>query len=93
MKVGKKKNITIEPTQGYGSLYNEAAIQKVGKLIFDKIGITPEIGNVEKLDQIEGIIRNIETDEYSNEVVLFDINPRQTRDTLTYKITLIAKQE
>lgn len=93
MKVGKKKTITIEPEQGYGSLYNETSIQKVGKLIFDKIGITPEMGKIQKLDQIEGIIRNIETDEYGNEVVLFDINPRQTRDTLTYKITLIAKQD
>lgn len=68
-------------------------IQKVGKLIFDKLSITPEIGSVQKLDQLEGVIKGIESDGSGNNFVLFDINPKQTRDTLTYKIIILAKDE
>ena len=31
-------------------------------------------------------------DDQGNEMVLFDINPRETWDTLVYKITLVSKK-
>lgn len=92
LKVGKKKTLTLTPEEAYGSLYNENLIQKVGKLIFDTLEITPEVGSIQKLDNLKWVIRGVETDENGNEFVLFDINPKQTRDTLTYKIQILAKQ-
>jgi len=65
----------------------------VDKLIFDKLGITPKVGNTQKLDQLEGVIKGIEMDKNGNTFILFDINPRQTWDTLTYKITILAKEQ
>lgn len=93
MKVGKSKNITITPDKGYGKLYQSQYVQKIGKLIFDTIWITPETGKMIQLDQINWYVKGIETDEQGNSFVLFDINPRQTRDTLTYTITVIDQQQ
>lgn len=53
MKIGKTRKLTITPEEGYGKLYQQQNVQKVGKLIFDTIGITPEIGKMQKLDNIE----------------------------------------
>jgi FKBP-type peptidyl-prolyl cis-trans isomerase 2 len=53
MKIGKSKTITITPDKGYGKLYQKQNVQKVGKLIFDAIGIVPEVGKMQKLDSIE----------------------------------------
>lgn len=53
MKVGKTKTVTIAPEKGYGKLYQKENVQKIGKVIFDKIGITPEAGKIQKLDTIE----------------------------------------
>lgn len=93
MKIGKTKTIKITPEKWYGLLYNENNIQKVGKLIFDTLEIVPETGKMQTLDQLEWMIRGLETDENGNTFVLFDLNPRQTWDTLSYKVTILAKQE
>ncbi len=90
-KVGKTSSIKITPEKWYGPLYTQDNIQKVGKLIFDKLGIAPESWAIQTLDQLEWVIRGTETDEEGNTFVLFDINPRQTWDTLTYKVTILAK--
>lgn len=92
LKIGKKKKITLSPEKTYGSLYNQNMIQKVDILIFNKLEIIPEEGKTQQLDNLTWIIRGNETDEYGNEFVLFDINPKQTRDTLTYNIHVLAKQ-
>ena len=93
MKVGGTKTLTIAPDKGYGKLYNESNIQRISQLIFDKLSITPENGTTQKLGDIEWIIKWTEQDGSGNALVLFDINPRQTRDTLKYKVTILAKQE
>lgn len=93
MKVGKSKTVTVVPEKGYGILYDERLVQKIGKIIFDKIGIVPEIGTTQELDQLVGIVKDIETDKDGYEFVIFDINPRQTRDTVTYEITVLAKAD
>lgn len=92
MKIGKSKTITITPDKGYGKLYQKQNVQKVGKLIFDAIGIVPEVGKMQKLDSIEWLVKSIETDTEGNQFILFDINPRQTYETLKYKVTVITKQ-
>lgn len=93
MKIGKKKTVTLKPQETYGSLYNENLIQNVGKLIFDTLEITPEEGTLQQLDNLKWIIRGIKTDDNGNEFVLFDINPKQTRDTLKYEIIVLAKEQ
>lgn len=93
MKIGKTKTITIKPDTWYGKLYDENNIQKVSQLIFDKLSIKVENWTMQKLWDIEGVVKWTEKDESWNTLVLFDINPRQTRDTLTYKITILAKGE
>ncbi|MCX6823932.1 MAG: FKBP-type peptidyl-prolyl cis-trans isomerase [candidate division SR1 bacterium] len=93
MKVGGTKTLTIAPDKGYGKLYNANNIQRISKLIFDKLSIKPENGTTQKLGNIEGIIKGTENDGSGNALVLFDINPRQTRDTLKYKVTILAKQQ
>ncbi len=93
MKVGKTKTITIKPEKWYGKLYNKNNIQKISQLIFDKLSITPENGTTQKLGDIQGVVKWTEEDKDGNILVLFDINPRETRDTLKYKVTILAKQE
>jgi len=93
MKVGKTKTITIKPEQWYGKLYDANQIQKVSQLIFDKLSITPKNWTTQKLGDIEWVVKWTEKDESGNILVLFDINPRQTRDTLKYKVTVLAKQQ
>jgi len=93
MKVGNSKTITITPEQWYGKLYDANKIQKVSQLIFDKLSVTPKNWTTQKLWDIEGIVKWTEKDESGNVLVLFDINPRQTRDTLKYKVTILAKQQ
>ena len=91
MKIGKTKTITIEPEKWYGKLYDKNQIQKISQLIFDKLSITPKNWTVQKLWTIEGVVKWTEKDSDGNTLVLFDINPRQTWDTLQYKVTVIAK--
>jgi len=93
MKVGKTKTITITPEKWYGKLYNANNVQKISQLIFDKLSITSKNWTTQKLGDIEGVVKWTEKDENGNTLVLFDINPRQTRDTLKYKVTILAKQQ
>ena len=92
MSVGNTKTISISPDKWYGKLYTPNNIQKISQLIFDKLSITPTSWTMQKLGNIEWVIKWTEKDESGNILVLFDINPRQTRDTLKYKVTLITKK-
>ena len=92
MNVGNTKTIHITPDKWYGKLYTPNNIQKISQLIFDKLSITPTNWTMQKLGNIEWIVKGTEKDESGNVLVLFDINPRQTRDTLKYTITLITKK-
>lgn len=92
LKVGKKKTVTILPNKWYGALYNENLIQKIGKIIFEKLEIATEIWTIQQLDDLQWVIKGSETDADGNELILFDINPKQTRDTLKYTVHILAKQ-
>jgi FKBP-type peptidyl-prolyl cis-trans isomerase 2 len=90
--VGDTKTITITPKKWYGKLYDPNNIQKISQLIFDKLSIEAKNGTLQKLGNIEGIVKWTEQDASGNVLVLFDINPRQTRDTLKYTITVLDKK-
>ena len=92
MKIGKTKTIHINPAKWYGKMYDVHNIQKISQLIFDKLSITPTSWTSQKLGNIEGIVKGTEKDTEGNTLILFDINPRQTRDTLTYKVTVLSKK-
>ena len=92
MQSGDTRTITIAPEKWYGKLYTKNNIQKVSQFIFGKLNIPIEKWITTKLGNIEGIIRWIEQDGEWNNWVFFDINPRQTRDTLRYKVTILTKK-
>lgn len=92
IKVGNTKTITIKPAKWYGKMYDTNKIQKISQLIFDKLSIKVENWTTQKLWDIQWIVKWTEKDEWGNTLVLFDINPRQTRDTLKYKVTVLAKK-
>lgn len=90
--LGKSKTIKITPDIGYGNLYTKNNVQKISQLIFDKLSIQPKSWTIQILGDIEWVIKWTETDTDGNILVLFDINPRQTRDTLIYKVTVLEKK-
>ncbi|MCX6823194.1 MAG: FKBP-type peptidyl-prolyl cis-trans isomerase [candidate division SR1 bacterium] len=93
MKVGKTKTITVTPDQGYGSLYNTFQLQKISKVLFDKMtGTTGDTAGVRTLAGIRGVLKGVEKDAQGNEMVLRDINPRETWDNVIYKVTLVSKK-
>jgi len=92
MKLGKTNTISIKPEKWYGKLYDTNNIQKISQLIFDKLSVKIENGAIQRLGNIEGIVKWTEKDTEGNVLVLFDINPRQTRDTLKYTVTVLSKK-
>ena len=90
--LGKTYTITVAAEKWYGKFYDNSKIQKISQLIFDKLSIKATSGSMQKLGTIEWVIKGTEKDSDGNILVLFDINPRQTRDTLTYTITLLQKK-
>ena len=91
MKAGGKKTITITPDLGYKSLYSAMNVQKISKFLFDKIA-GHQTGELITLWSLVGKIKWQETDGSGIVMVLFDTNPRETWDSLIYKIDLISKQ-
>lgn len=92
LTVGDTKTITINPNKWYGRLYDENKLQKVSQLIFDKLNVKVEKWTIQKLGDVEWIIMWSEQDGSGNDLVLFDTNPKQTRDTLQYKVTILSKK-
>ena len=90
MKLAQTKTLTVSPDKGYGGLYTKNSIQKISQLIFDQLGIKTKEWSTQKLGSIAWVIKWTEKDENGNVFVLFDINPRQTRDILKYKITILS---
>jgi len=89
MKIWNKKNITILPQDWFGDEYNNANVQKISKFIFDKLKIDIQDWKMQKIWNIEWVVKWTEKDENWNDVVLFDINPRKTWDKIIYKVFLV----
>ncbi len=92
MKVGKTKTLTVAPVKWFGNLYEQNKVQKISRFLFDKIKI--KITNWALVDfwWITWIIKWVEKGTQGDELVLFDINPRETWDNLVYKVTLVSKK-
>lgn len=88
MKKWSAAKIPITPAKGYGNIYSSNNIQKVAKIIFDKLGIVPSSGDVIILGSVKGMVRGIEKDIQGNENILFDINPIYTFENTIYSITI-----
>ena len=93
MKAGQTKKFTVTPDQWYGSRYSKLQLQKISKLLFDKMTDTTwDNSGVRTLGWVRGVLKGIEKDSAGNEMVLRDINPRETWENLVYKVTLVSKK-
>ena len=93
MKVGQMKKVTVTPDQWYGSHYSKLQLQKISKLLFDKMtDNTGDTSNIRVIGWVRWVLKGVEKDQAGNEMVLRDINPRETRENLVYKITLVSKE-
>lgn len=93
MKANGTKKFTVTPNKWYGASYKPMLVQKISKLLFDKIKVDVKNGTFQKLgDNIVGFIKWVEKDTQWNELVLFDINPRETWQDISYKVTLVSKK-
>ncbi len=90
MKEGESKTITIRPDLGYGKAYKASNIQKVSKLIFDKMQIPSSTSWVVSLGGLLWVVKWTESDWSGTTLVLFDMNPPQTRQNMTY--TILVKE-
>ena len=86
MEKWEQKSITIAPENGYGKDYETNKIQKISKLIFDKIQVSPTNSGEVDLGGIKWTIKGTEQDGSGNTIILFDINPAQTWKPLIYSI-------
>lgn len=90
MKEWESKTLTITPDIGYGKAYKTSNIQKVSKLIFDKMQIATANSWVISLGGLLWVVKWTETDPSGTALVLFDMNPPQTRQPMTY--TVLVKE-
>lgn len=93
MKAGQTKKMVVIPSKWYGDQYDPLHLQKISKLLFDKIiDSIWEKTRFISFAGVTGVVKGIEKDEKGNEIVLRDINPRETRDNLMYEVTLLSKK-
>ena len=86
MKEGESKTLTITPDIGYGKSYKTGNIQKVSQLILDRMKLPTINSWVISLGWLMGVVKWTETDWSWTTLVLFDMNPPQTRQTMTYTV-------
>lgn len=91
-KINEQTIFPVTPEKWLWGLYQATNIQKIPQLIFDKQWLTPEQWKTLKLWDIEGVVKWTEKDADGNTLVIFDVNPRQTWDTVTYAITVLSKK-
>jgi FKBP-type peptidyl-prolyl cis-trans isomerase 2 len=88
MKKWEQKTIIVTPENGYAKEYKANNIQKISKGLFDKIQ-KPSTHSWEiNFGNLTGTIKGTEKDGSWNDIVIFDLNPAQTRQTLTYDISV-----
>jgi FKBP-type peptidyl-prolyl cis-trans isomerase 2 len=86
MKEWERKTITITPDIGYGKSYKTGNIQKVSKVILDRMKVPTVNSGIISLGGLLGVVKWTETDPSWTTIVLFDMNPPQTRKTMTYTV-------
>ena len=86
MKKWEAKTVVISPENGYGKGYKLSNVQKISKGLFDKIQKPGTNSGEINFGNLIGTVKGTETDWSGNTIVLFDLNPAQTRQPLTYDI-------
>ena len=92
IKQWDKKEIFITPENGYKKEYDTLKVQKITKIIFDRMWINPEIWKTYKIWDLEGIVKWTEWN-WDFQIFMLDTNPRNTYENLIFKIKIdkIAK--
>ncbi len=93
MKVWQEKTVTITPEQGYGNRYSTNKIQKIPSLIFEKAQVSTNTSGTVEIAGLKGVIKGKESDEFGNQVILFDLNTPETWQDLTYTIKVLSINE
>lgn len=92
-KVGKKYKLTVEPKDAYWDLYTENNQQHISSFIFEKLWISTKTWDIVTLDKTTWKILRHETDKDWNNTIVFDVNPVQTRQDISYEITILEIQK
>lgn len=88
MKTDENKTITILPKDWYGAEYKTNKLQKISKILFDKITANSANTGEINLGWITGSVKWTEIDEFGNPVILFDMNEAKTWQPLEYNISV-----
>jgi len=87
MKSWEEKEIIVTPENWYAKDYDPTKIQKITKIIFDRIWLKPEIWNFYKIWDLEGIIKEKEW-SWDFQIFMLDTNSRNTYENIIYKIKI-----
>mgnify|MGYP001805873197 CR=1 FL=1 len=89
-KWDKQIKLEVEPVDAYWPLYDSWKLQKISRFVFDKIFTWFKIWEKKTIAKLEWVIKWTEIMD-GDEYVLFEMNPRQTWDTLKYEIQILDK--
>lgn len=87
-KSGKSVTTSITPEKWYGNQYSIYNKQRVSAFIFDKLWLSTETGAMVTLDKITWKVLGQEKDKEGNTIIIFDVNPPQTRQDISYEIII-----
>lgn len=87
LKIWDEKTILIKPEAGYAKDYDISKVQKITKMIFDRIWIMPKIWKFYKIWELEGIIKSTEGN-WDFQIFMLDTNPKNTYENLILKLKI-----
>lgn len=87
MKQGEKKEVLAKPEEAYGKEYDSNKMQRLAVQIFQELGYAIEIGKSYRIGDVKWIIKGIEG-EWSQQVVIFDINEPKTYKNIIFKFSV-----
>jgi hypothetical protein len=77
----------VIPDNWYWKDYDSAKVQKITKIIFDRMWFKPEIWKSYKIWDLEGIIKSTEW-SWDFQIFMLDTNPRNTYENLIFKVKI-----
>lgn len=87
LKNWDEKEILVIPDNWYWKDYDSAKVQKITKIIFDRMWFKPEIWKSYKIWDLEGIIKSTEW-SWDFQIFMLDTNPRNTYENLIFKVKI-----
>lgn len=85
-RLNQNLSIKIKPEEWYGNQYSIYNQQRISAFVFEKLWLSTEIWSIITLDKTKWKIIDHEKDEQGNLIIIFDINPEQTRQNTKYTI-------